>query len=82
MKLTVKRSLGKLDHLNVRLPTPLKRRLESLRKRAEELNIDYTATLVATLDDFATELEAKMNSEGISEESRRNLTNGGLPDRA
>jgi hypothetical protein len=82
MKLNVKRSLGKLDHLNVRIPTALKRRLEALRKRAENLNIDYTATLVATLDEFAAELEAKMDSEGIPQESPANLSNGSSPERA
>lgn len=81
MKLTVKRSLGKLEHFNVRIPGTLKRRLESLRKRAENLDIDYTATLVATLDEFATELAARMDSEGIPPESLTHPTNGADPDR-
>jgi hypothetical protein len=80
MKITIKHSLGKLDHLNVRLPAPLKQRLEALRKRAEALSIDYTATLVATLDEFATALEAQMNSAGIPQESLKNSTNGSDPD--
>jgi hypothetical protein len=82
MKLTVKRSLGKLEHLNTRVPAPLKRRLESLRKRAEQQNIDYTATLVATLEDFADALEQQITTEGIPPESPRNLGNGPNTDRA
>jgi hypothetical protein len=81
MKLTVKPSLGKLDHMNVRVPPPLKRRLDALRKQAEQRNIDYTATLVAMLEDFATELEAKLSPEGIPQESPMNLSNGSEPDR-
>ena len=81
MKLTVKRSLGKLEHLNTRVPAPLKQRLESLRKRAEERNIDYTATLVAMLNDFADALDQELKTEGIPPESPTNLINGRHPDR-
>jgi hypothetical protein len=73
MKLTIKPSLGKLDHMNVRLPAQLKARLDTLRKRAEQQNVDYTATLVAILEDFATELEAKLNPAGIPQASPKNL---------
>jgi hypothetical protein len=86
MKLNVKRSLGKLEHLNTRVPAPLRQRLDSLRKRAEDRAIDYTATLVAMLEEFADALEAQLNSEGnpagIPEESRRNLSNGTDQNRA
>lgn len=82
MKLTVKRSLGKLEHLNQRVPAPLKQRLDSLRKRAEQRNIDYTATLVAMLEDFADALDEQLKTEGIPQESPKNLSNGSDADRA
>ncbi len=80
MKLNIKRSLGKLDHHNIRIPPALKSRLEALRKRADNQNIDYTATLTATLVEFADALESQMNCEGIPEESPRNLSNGAEAD--
>lgn len=86
MKITVKRSLGKLEHLNTRVPAPLRQRLDSLRKRAEARAIDYTATLVAMLEEFADALEAQLNSEGnpegIPQEFPKNLSNGADQTRA
>jgi hypothetical protein len=86
MKLTVKRSLGKLEHLNARVPSPLKQKLDALRVRAERLAIDYTATLVATLQEFATEFDEKLTAEersaGIPQESPKNLHNGKDSERA
>jgi len=63
MKLTVKRSLGKLTQIRASVTPALKQRLDSLRVRAEDRNIDYTATLMATLEDFATELSGVMESD-------------------
>jgi hypothetical protein len=63
MKLTVKRSLGKLTQIRASVTPALKQRLDSLRVRAEDRNIDYTATLMATLEDFATELTTVMESD-------------------
>ena len=86
MKLNVKRSLGKLEHLNVRVPPPLKQRLDALRVRAERLAIDYTATLAAMLEEFATEFDEKLSAEersaGIPQESQKNLSNGANAERA
>ena len=63
MKLTVKRSLGKLEQLNIRLPAPLKKRLDATRRRAESLGVDFIGTLTATLDEFDTELTARLDHE-------------------
>jgi len=82
MKLTVKRSLGKLEHLNARVPAQLKQRLDSLRKRAEDRNIDYTATFAAMLEDFANALDEQLKTEGIPREFPANLINGADPERA
>ena len=45
-----------------------------------------TATLIAMLEDFATEFDEKLTAEehsaGIPQESRKNLTNGAATDRA
>jgi len=83
MKLAIKHTLGKLEHYNTRIPIVLKRRLETLRKRAEANDIDYAATQVTALEEFADALEAHLNSlerpklVEIQNESPVNLHNGG-----
>jgi len=87
MKLNIKHSVGKLAHINVRVPPPLKQRIEGARARAEALNVDFTLTLIAMLDEFITELDGRLDAEehpakatedsvGISPESPIRNTNG------
>jgi hypothetical protein len=61
MKVNLKHSLGKLGQYNIRLPIPLKQRLEKTRAFAEELDVDFAATQIDNLDQFETELAARLN---------------------
>ncbi len=66
MKLNLKRSVGKLEQFNVRIPAALKQRLDATRKRAEALGVDFIGTLTAVLDEFDAELTARLNSDADS----------------
>jgi hypothetical protein len=61
MKVNLKHSLGKLGQYNIRLPICLKQRLEKARALAEELDVDFAATQIDNLDQFETELAARLN---------------------
>ena len=61
MKVNLKHSLGKLGQYNIRLPIGLKQRLEKTRAFAEELDVDFAATQIDNLDQFETELAARLN---------------------
>ena len=61
MKVNLKHSLGKLGQYNIRLPISLKQRLEKTRAFAEELDVDFAATQIDSLDQFETELAARLN---------------------
>ncbi len=61
MKVNLKHSLGKLGQYNIRLPISLKQRLEKTRAFAEELDVDFAATQIDNLDQFETELAARLN---------------------
>jgi hypothetical protein len=63
MKLNIKRSVGKLEQLNIRIPAPLKARLDATRKRVEAQGIDFLGTLTTTLDEFDTALNAQLENE-------------------
>jgi hypothetical protein len=89
MKLDLKRSVGKLEQYNIRIPAPLKQRLDATRKRAERLGVDFVGTLTATLDEFDVALTARLNSEpqSRSETATESVAkplraNGADPDRA
>jgi hypothetical protein len=66
MKLTIKRTLGKLEQFNIRIPAPLKTRLDATRKRAEARGVDFVATLSATLDEFEQALSAQLRDNAQS----------------
>ena len=61
MKVNLKHSLGRLGQYNIRLPISLKQRLEKTRAFAEELDVDFAATQIDNLDQFETELAARLN---------------------
>ncbi len=61
MKVNLKHSPGKLGQYNIRLPISLKQRLEKTRAFAEELDVDFAATQIDNLDQFETELAARLN---------------------
>jgi hypothetical protein len=63
MKLNIKRSVGKLEQFNIRIPAPLKKRLDATRKRAEGLGVDFIGTLTVTLDQFDVALTEQLNDE-------------------
>lgn len=63
MKLTVKPKVESTDQFNISLPASLKHRLQTLKTQAPNHNADFNGTLVALLEDFATELETRFKSE-------------------
>ncbi len=61
MKITVKPKVETTDQFNIRIPLSLKKRLEALRKRAGELGADFNATFVGVIEEFAAELESRLD---------------------
>jgi len=61
MKVNLKHTFGKLGQYNIRLPISLKQRLEKTRAFAGELDVDFAATQIDNLDQFETELAARLN---------------------
>jgi hypothetical protein len=61
MKITVKPKAEVAEVYTIRIPASLKRRLDALRKRADDLSADFNATLIGTLDEFATDLQAQFD---------------------
>ncbi len=89
MKLNLKRSVGKLEQFNVRIPTPLKQRLDATRKRAENLGVDFIGTLTAYLEEFDAAFNAQLKNESQSASANATdslaptlRTNGADRDRA
>jgi len=61
MKVNLKHTLGKLGQYNIRLPIGPKQRLEETRASAEKLDADSATTQIDNLDQFETELAARLN---------------------
>jgi hypothetical protein len=66
VKITVKPKVETTDQFNIRLPLSLKKRLETLRSRANDLGADFNATLVGVIEEFATELETRFDGQSKS----------------
>jgi hypothetical protein len=60
MKINVKPKIEPTAQFNIRLPLSLKQRLDGLRARATECSADFNGTLVGVLEEFATELDARL----------------------
>ena len=63
MKINFKPMVESSEHLNLRIPASLKKRMDNTRARAAKLGIDYNATLVANLEEFEKEFEAQVTSK-------------------
>jgi hypothetical protein len=63
MKINVKPKIEPTAQFNVRLPLSLKQRLDGLRTRATDSGADFNATLVGVLEEFATELDARLGTK-------------------
>ncbi len=63
MKLTVKPKIEKTDQYNMRMPVSLKQRLATLATRADAHGTDLNATIVAMLEQLATELDERFDAE-------------------
>jgi hypothetical protein len=61
VKINVKPKIEATDQYNLRMPASLKKRLESLKTRANDLGADFNATLVGMIEEFATALEARFD---------------------
>ena len=66
MKINIKPKIESTDQYNLRMPVTLKKRLETLKTRADNLGADFNATLVGMIDEFATELEARFDAQDQS----------------
>lgn len=62
MKINYKPTIEATAQLNVRIPASLKKRMDNTRARGAKLGLDYSATLVANLDEFETEFEAHVTA--------------------
>jgi hypothetical protein len=60
MKINFKPLVETSEHLNLRIPASLKKRMDNTRARAAKLGIDYNATLVANLEEFEKEFDAQV----------------------
>ncbi len=63
MKINVKPKIESTAQFNVRLPLSLKQRLDGLRTRATDSGADFNATLVGVLDEFAVELDTRLDAK-------------------
>ena len=66
MKINIKPKIESTDQYNLRMPVTLKKRLETLKTRADNLGADFNATLVGIIEEFATELEARFDAQDQS----------------
>ena len=66
MKINIKPKIEATDQYNLRMPVTLKKRLETLKTRADDLGADFNATLVGMIEEFATELEARFHAQDQS----------------
>ena len=66
MKINIKPKIEATDQYNIRMPVKLKKRLETLKTRADNLGADFNATLVGMIEEFATELEARFDAQDQS----------------
>jgi hypothetical protein len=93
MKLSIKPKIEATDQFNIRLPLSLKKRLEVLRTRANDHNADFNGTLVAVIEEFASELEGRFDGQDKSASTRprtnpnkvlapRSFANGADPEPA
>jgi hypothetical protein len=63
MKINFKPLVEISEHLNLRIPASLKKRMDNTRTRAAKLGIDYNATLVANLEEFEKEFDAQVTTK-------------------
>jgi hypothetical protein len=63
MKLTIKPKVEKTDQYNMRMPVSLKQRLATLATRADAHATDLNATIVAMIEQLATELDERFDAE-------------------
>jgi predicted DNA-binding protein len=63
MKLTIKPKVEKTDQYNMRMPISLKQRLTALATRADAHATDLNATIVAMIEQLATELDERFDAE-------------------
>ncbi len=63
MKINFKPLVETSEHLNLRIPVSLKKRMDNTRTRAAKLGIDYNATLVANLAEFEKEFDAQVTAK-------------------
>jgi hypothetical protein len=63
MKINFKPMVESSEHLNLRIPASLKKRMDNTRARAAKLGIDYNATLIANLEEFEKEFEAQITAK-------------------
>ena len=66
MKINIKPKIEATDQYNLRMPVTLKKRLETLKTRADNLRADFNATLIGMIEEFATELEARFDAQDQS----------------
>jgi hypothetical protein len=69
MKFIVKPKVETTEQLNLRIPSSLRQRIDSVRGLADESGVDYNATLIGVIDQFNSELETQLRQS-------RNKTNG------
>jgi hypothetical protein len=67
MKISFKPMVESSEHLNLRIPASLKKRMDNTRARAAKLGIDYNATLVANLEEFEKEFDAQVTAKEQSD---------------
>jgi hypothetical protein len=60
MRLTIKSKAERNIQRNLRLPLPLHQRMNATAALADELRVDYHATLLAALEQFDAELNARL----------------------
>jgi len=77
MKINFKPLVETSEHLNLRIPASLKKRMDNTRARAANLGIDYNATLVANLEEFEKEFDAQVTAK---EHTAANPTSSSLAD--
>ncbi len=77
MKINFKPLVETSEHLNLRIPASLKKRMDNTRTRAAKLGIDYNATLIANLEEFEKEFDAQVTTK---EQAAPNLASSSLTD--
>ena len=77
MKINFKPLVETSEHLNLRIPASLKKRMDNTRTRAAKLGIDYNATLIANLEEFEKEFDAQVTTK---EQAAPNLASSSLAD--